>query len=315
MSNTHVQWAIKILTDRGYIVQNPVPEYIQRNPWSEVCRFATNQGFIYLKKVPPALALESTIIKLLYEQFHANVPVILADNQTEFCFLMLDAGISLHNFFKQEFKADILIDTLKNYTKVQLMASDKINLFISLGVPDWRLEKLPMLYQELINQEDLLISDGLTAKELKKTHSLDSKLHSLCKQLSQYKITESIGHCDFHDKNILIDINTNKTTIIDLGEVAITYPLFSLVNCLNMAKENFALTNSQYEQLQEECLQPWLAIESKKHLSEIVAIMQQCWPIHAVLGEYRLLKAVDPIKLQRQGRFANKLRYWIDQYI
>ena len=47
-----------------------------------------------------------------------------------------------------------------------MKAASKIDLFLKMGVPDWRLEKLPILYQELISNEKLLIEDGLNKNEL-----------------------------------------------------------------------------------------------------------------------------------------------------
>jgi hypothetical protein len=99
-----------------------------------------------------------------------------------------------------------------------------------------------------------------------------------------------------------------------LGEVAITHPFFSFHNCLHRAQENFSLSESQYQQLQKNCFEPWLAFESQTHLFEILAIMKQCWSIHAVLGEWRLIQSVDRASyqhLKREGRFATKLRFWI----
>jgi hypothetical protein len=115
---------------------------------------------------------------------------------------------------------------------------------------------------------------------------------------------------------MLVNPNTYQTTLIDLGEVVITHPFFSFGNCLYRATEHFNLSDTQYKQLQEACFQNWLAIESSAHLFAIIAIIHQCWTIHAVLGEYRLIKSVDPIAttlLCRQGRFAGKLRIWIEQ--
>ncbi|MBY0545419.1 MAG: aminoglycoside phosphotransferase family protein, partial [Gammaproteobacteria bacterium] len=96
----HVQWAIHTLKEKGYRIQDTTPEKIQCTPWSEVCRFITDQGIIYLKKVPSALSLESEVIKILHEKFHANVPQIIAENQEQNCFLMLDSGVRLYDFFK-----------------------------------------------------------------------------------------------------------------------------------------------------------------------------------------------------------------------
>lgn len=94
-------------------------------------------------------------------------------------------------------------------------------------MPDWRLDKLPKLYQQLIAQDKLLMNDGITKDELKMLEKLDLPLFSLCSQLSSYNIPETLSHCNFHDKNILVNIDTHKTTTIDLGEVAISHPFFS----------------------------------------------------------------------------------------
>lgn len=314
--NTHIQWAIDTLSHQGYVIQNTTPEIIQQTPWSDVCRFLTNQGYCYLKKTPPALSQESMIINILHEQFHAHVPRIIADNPEQHCFLMHDAGIPLRKFFTQGFQPDVLIQAVQHYTAIQLMTANKLTLFLEKGVPDWRLEKFPLLYQQLIEQEDLLIGDGLTSEEIKKLQKLSSKLLLLCEQLSYYNIPETLGHCDFHDNNILVNTQTHQITLIDLGEVAITHPFFSFLNCVQRAQENYALTNEQYQRLQEACFKHWLSLESPARLFEILSIMRQCWPIHSVLGEYRLMHSVDQAAFQalhREGRLAKNLRFWLKQ--
>lgn len=317
MNDSDIHWAINTLKEYKYLIENTTPKKILATPWSEVYRFRTNKGLIYFKKVPPALSLEPKIIRVLHEQFYAKVPLIIADNHELNCFLMHNAGIQLHHFFNQTFQADLLIQVMLDYTALQMITADKVDLFLDMGIPDWRLEQLPMLYQELIAQEKLLIDDGLNKKELKKLAKLGVKLVSICEQLSQYNIPDTLSHCDFHDKNILVDSHSHQTTMIDLGEVAITHPFFSFHNCLYRAKENFSLTDKQYHHLQEACFKNWLSLESKAHLYEILSIIQQCWSIHSVLGEYRLMKSVDPESfklLNRQGRLANNLRYWLEQY-
>jgi aminoglycoside/choline kinase family phosphotransferase len=316
MNFSSIEWAKQTLNDLGYCLKDSNPEIILETAWSQVYRFQTNRGLVYLKNVPPALSLEIDVIQLLQEQFHAPVPRILAQNQAHHCFLMQDAGFPLHDFFKQEFNAHVLIDMMQHYTALQLSAADKIDLFFKLGVPDWRLQQLPNLYQQLLSEEELLLRDGLTEQELTLLNNVYPKLISICEQLAQYPIPDTFGHADFHDKNILINPQTHQTTLIDLGEVVITHPFFSFVNCLYRATEHIKLASRQYRELQEACFRNWLALESSAHLFEIIAIIQQCWPIHAVLGEYRLIKSIDPIaskQLCRQGRFSGKLRVWIKQ--
>jgi hypothetical protein len=316
MKDPHIEWALSALNNLGFQIEPITPEIILDTAWSEVCRFQTNFGSVYLKKVPAALSLEANVILLLQQQFNAPVPQILAHNQEHHCFLMQDAGIPLHDVFKQEFRPNLLIDTMHHYTKLQIDSADKINLLLDLGVPDWRLQQLPRLYNQLMNEEELLIGDGLTQKELKQLKNLENKVQILCDQLASFKVPDTFGHADFHDKNILVNPNTHQTTLIDLGEVVITHPFFSFVNCLYRATEHLKLPSNQYKKLQEDCFKNWLSIESSAHLFEIIAIIEQCWAIHAVLGEYRLIKSIDPIAsitLRRQGRFAGKLRGWIEQ--
>ncbi|CZI43197.1 TPA: phosphotransferase [Legionella pneumophila] len=316
MKTPHIEWALSSLNDSGYQLETLIPEIILDTAWSEVCRFQTNLGFVYLKTVPSALSLEANVIQLLQKQFNASVPHIIAHNQELHCFLMQDAGIPLHEVFKQEFKPNLLIDTMYHYTMLQINSAAKISLFLDLGVPDWRLPQLPRLYHQLMNEEELLIGDGLTQGELKQLKSLASKLQILCDQLANFKVPDTFGHADFHDKNILANLSTHQTTLIDLGEVVITHPFFSFVNCLYRATEHLNLSDTQYKELQEDCFKNWLSIESSAHLFEIIAIINQCWTIHAVLGEYRLIKSITSTaaeSLCRQGRFSSKLRTWIEQ--
>ncbi len=314
MYENQVRWAIATLHEKNYQLLSQTPDVIQENPWAIVYRFQSNQGFVYLKCVPSELSIEPTIIKILLSEFNANVPVIIAENSSLFCFLMKDAGIQMHQYFKQNFQSDILIKTMREYTNLQITATHKIDRFLELGIPDWRLEKLPALYDKIIAEKKLLLDDGLSKNEVEKLRKLAPTLSSLCSQLAQYNIKDTFGHADFHDKNICINPDTGKTTIIDLGEVVITYPFFSFLNCLFRAKENFSLTDEQYHQLQMDCFVPWLEFESQENLLGILRIINQCWPIHSVLGEYRLMKSVNQVdyqKLLRQGRFANNFRYWL----
>ncbi|HAU4259107.1 TPA: aminoglycoside phosphotransferase family protein, partial [Legionella pneumophila] len=88
MKNPHIEWALSALNNLGFQIEPTKPEIILDTAWSEVCRFQTNFGLVYLKKVPSALSLETNVIQLLQQQFNAPVPQILAHNQELNCFLM-----------------------------------------------------------------------------------------------------------------------------------------------------------------------------------------------------------------------------------
>ena len=57
----------KYLQENGYKINSPF-QIVQDTPYSCVVKFSTDQGFIYLKTTPPALSIESSVIKILHEQ-------------------------------------------------------------------------------------------------------------------------------------------------------------------------------------------------------------------------------------------------------
>ena len=311
-----IEWALDTLQKLGYSIQNATPETILQAPWSSVYRFKTQQGYFYLKKVPPALSLEVQVMNLLRQTCAASVPKLIANNSQEHCFLMQDAGIPLCEFFKQRFDAELLIRATHDYIAIQRKSLAYLPLFLDIGVPDWRLIKIPERYSVLIQQEELLKADGLTHAEVKQLSQLTPKLISLCEQLSYCNIPDTFGHSDFHDNNLLIHPQTRQITLIDLGEVDITHPLFSSLNILHRVKENCALSDDSYQALHQQALQPWLDYAPYDHLLKAVSLIQQCWSIHAAITEYRLLTSVDADSFRQllgQGRLAKKLRAWLTQ--
>ena len=316
MSLTSISWAFTTLQNLGYRLQNPVPEVTLQTPWSSVYRFNTDQGLLYLKQVPPGLSKESQVIHLLQETCGAPVPLVIADNSQLHCFLMQNAGITLREYFKQGFNADLLLTAIHDYIAVQRKSTPHLDGLLNLEASDWRIANFPACYTLLINQKDLLIADGLTHAEIKQLSSLTPKLISLCEQLSQYPIPDTFSHNDFHDNNLLINPKTQKITLVDLGEVAVTHPFFSLLNCLHQIKKNHALSEDAYQSLQEQTLQPWLNYASQDQLLAAMSLIQQCWPIHRALTVYRLLTSIEATgatQLLGQGKLANMLKIWLVQ--
>ncbi len=223
-----IKWATDSLVSKGYSLH--LPEIIQETPWSNVIRFTTEKGDFYLKQPAPLLAQEAKVLQLLALQFNARVPAVIAINDDLHCFLMKDAGLSLRKHLQNEFHPDLLCQAIKKFTAFQRSTENNIKPFLALDVADWRLNKLPQLYEQIINQVDFLKADGMTDKEQQTLHDLSSHISKEFKLLSEYNIPETIVQPDFNTNNILICRDTNQFTFIDLGELAITHPFFSLHN-------------------------------------------------------------------------------------
>lgn len=289
-----LKWGTDCLVSNGYSLEHS-PEIVLTTPWSTVIRFSTSTGDVYLKQTAPSISLEPKIIRLLSEQFHARVPVVIAINDDLHCFLMKDAGKSLRETLKAEFRPDLLCQAIKQYAVIQRSTEDHIETFLKLGVPDWRLGKLPILYDQIINQTDFLKAEGITDKELQILQALSPQFSAQCALLSNYGIPETLGHHDFHDNNILIDQHTKRMTFVDLGETAIIHPFFSLYTCLRQSITHHGVKEADqtYRKLQDACFETWLGSATKNQLLEVFILVKQLWPLYSALDCYRLMMSVD----------------------
>jgi hypothetical protein len=199
---------------------------------------------------------------------------------------------------------------------MQLTVSENVDIFLDIGVPDWRLDKLPGLYMQLLAQKEILLSDGLSEKEITELEELLPKLSGLCQTLSEYGIKPSIVQPDFQDNNTLIADKSNEITIIDLGEIVISHPFFSLVGCLRQAKKHYALTakDAAYQQLQDACFNNFTIFAAKNDLLDAFSIASVVWIIYEALAQYRLHQACDTEifkSFQRRGRLSGSLKEFI----
>lgn len=311
-----IQWACDTLLLQGYALRNKIPENVQNTPWSYVIRLVTFEGYVYLKHTPPLLALEANINQILYEHFHAAVPEVIARNNELNCFLMKDAGRPLREILKKKFEVELLCNAINQFTSMQLAVVDHINIFLDIGVPDWRLDKLNYLFEQLLSQKEILIADGLLEQEYTELENLFPRIAQLCKRLLDFSIQQTIVQCDFHDNNLLFKDKAHNLTIIDLGEIVISHPFFSLVGFLRQAKFHHSLKDdgNAYLQLKNTCFKNYLTFESERNLMDAFAIAEILWNIYEALAQYRLRLACDKEKFmryQQHGKLSARLKEFI----
>lgn len=313
IKNEIIQWGLEYLSKHGYTVKNNHSEDVQIRPWSYVIRYNTSAGWIYLKQTPKLIALEATITKILRDQFHAPVSEVIASNSELDCFLMKDAGHPLRAILKKQFDAELLCKAVDAFTEMQITVSNDVDSFINIGVPDYRLNKLPILYKELILKKEVLMIDGLTEKEINELESLIPAVSELCKKLSEYAIPQTLVQPDFHDNNTLIDDASQKITVIDLGEIVISHPFFSLINFLQQIKKHHGLTeqDSAYQKIHSACFKNFTRFESSEDLLEAFDLSKILLHVYGVLASYRLIEACDKKEIESYygaGKLSDELK-------
>ena len=315
-----LQWAKHHLTCNKKI--NVFTHHIVvETSYSVVYKIETSQGIVYLKQVPHPLFLELHLLQLLHDSQCENIPEVLGDSSKLNCFLTTSCGeMSLRHLFHGKINFDILKQGISNYTNIQRQLENQIEQLITIGIPDWRLQKLPELYKKLIHNERLLIEDGLTKKEIQQLHSLSNACVELAEKISQYNIPDTIDHRDFHENNMLLDEKTGAINIIDWGEAVITHPFFSLNTCLWNLTYFYKITasDSHYHQLQSHCVSSWLNLYDEITLLKILKITNQLLGVYAALEYERLYQITKDqsktIQQEHPGSIAGCLRTFLKSW-
>jgi hypothetical protein len=282
-----IVWAQSYLIKNGYDIK-AVPDITRAMPWSKVTHFATSKGSVYLKEMTFLFSLEPTLIKTMAQWDGDFIPKVIAQNNDLNCFLMEDAGIPLSKFLKEDVQIEILENALSICANIQRKTEKQVDALLSIGVPDWRLSKLPGLYLLLIQQEDILKADGVTPAEIKTLHKLYPRFLFLCDCLSKFNIPETIEHTDFHGNNILI--KDNHLTIGDWGDAVVSHPFYSLASYLNSAIRYHGVTEGDevYNSLQNLYLTMWAEFAPKGQLIEAFHLIQKLRPIQIALSFIRV---------------------------
>ncbi len=312
-----LQWAINHLSfDKNmHVLSHRV---IVETSYSIVYQIESSQDTFYLKQVPKALFLEPYTLKFLHTSQCTSIPEIIAENKRLNSFITTSCGdISLRHLFQGEINMDMLKRGIDAYTRIQRQLENKTESLFKLGIPDWQLHQLPIKYNELINNTDLLKNDGLTPKEIAQLYQLIPTCIELCEKAAQYYIPETINHCDIHENNMLLDNKTGAINIIDWGECVVTHPFLSLNGCLwnltyfNKIKES----DADYRKLQLQCISPWKNQYDETTLLEILGITNQLLGIFAALSYERLYQMTQDesytVQQEHPGSIAGCLRTFL----
>ncbi|MFM8454391.1 MAG: GNAT family N-acetyltransferase [Gammaproteobacteria bacterium] len=291
---------------------------IAQTPWSEVFEINTGEKIVYLKQTPKDLFLEVEIIKLLSQKSNfKELPTLIKANKNLCAFIMEKSGdLTLREHFSGKLDQDLFLKAIEIYKNLQKSSINHVDALIKKGVPDWRLNKFPELYNQLISSEKFLTEHGLDAEQQEKLQSNKNQIKNRCEKLSSYKIPECLNHSDFHDNNMVYDQSTKSIAIIDLAEMAINHPFFSIMACLGAVKNTYNLTEEVYQLLEEQVYSGFL--NNQKDLKEILGLIKILNPLYLLFNQKRFLDSIhlpfdprNPISVKQHGRIKQGFMWFI----
>ena len=286
-----MNWGISALRQKGYMLEQ-TPEIVVQTPWSTVIRFLTSKGSFYLKQTPPDLFIETKIIKAIQNNMENSLtPRIISQNPDLNCYIMASCGNhSLRTKFNGVIDAELLVQGLKTYIKIIRSSEQNLEIFEKIGMPDWRIHRIPDLFVDFLNKKDMLLQEGLTQDELDKLIGLVPTIQSICDSISENKIKNTLVNGDFNENNMISNESTHHISLIDWGESVITHPFFSIASLLrnNARRYKLDLNGLFLEDIKQKCLSNWLDVASEAELNTIYQSIQRILPIFSTLAIHRL---------------------------
>lgn len=215
-------WIEIELARLGAAVTGPI-EQPHATQWSTVLRVPTADGDVWFKAPAPELAFEAGLVDLLSERRPDCVPALLARDLESGWMLMADAGTRMRELVETESDLDRWLAVLPLYAGLQLDLLGDVEELLARGVPDLRLERLPGLYEELLDE---LADAAAPADELEQLRREVDRVHALVEELATFAIPESIQHDDLHDGQVFQ--RDGRYLLLDWGDACVSHPFFTL---------------------------------------------------------------------------------------
>lgn len=266
--------------------------------WSTILRIPTSIGNIYFKAVIPNLVYEAVLIQTLYHWYPDCIPQILAVNKEQGWLLMSDGGMRLRESLKTEDDIQCWADSLPIYVQLQKQSVQHLDELLELGVPDRRLATLPIKFQALLTNPELLglnRPDGLSLEEYQRLQDSVDRMEQLCEDLAKFGIPQTLDHGDLHDGNVFI--RDGYYRLIDWGDSSVTHPFFTLHSIYFSLKQRFGIERSSFwfKQIKEFYLQSWTEYNTKEKLEAAFDLAQQLSLIPSALRWLPVLSGMDKV--------------------
>jgi len=197
--------------------------------WSTVMSVSTNEGKLFFKATAPETRQEIALTQKLAEWYPDDMPELISADTAHGWMLMRDGGDPLRASIRPTKDIKPWEPVIIRYAELQIGLAKHVDEMLALGIPDHRLAALPLLYSQLLADEESLIigqEKGLTDDEFHQLQNLKPRFEYICAKLAALGIPESINHGDFHDGNVLM--KDGRITFFDWGDADVTHPFVSL---------------------------------------------------------------------------------------
>lgn len=308
------QWIRDELAAQAITITGPIDQFHVR-PWSTVMRIPTSQGDVYFKASASVCAHDTAVTQIIYRLRPDNIPAILAIDAERGWLLLADGGLRLREAFHVEKKPmSDWSQILAQYADFQMAMAEHVDELLAAGVPDQRLERLPGLYEEILNDTQWLLidqPDGLTSAEYERLKAAVPQVAQICHQLASCGVPDSLHHNDLHDGNIFV--GNGRYLFFDWGDSSVSHPFFCLRTVFVSIEYTFGLAENDaiFDTFSWAYLARWTKFETEANLMTAFTLARQLWALSSAV-KYRMhVSQVEEMREQYAGAVPGLLQEFL----
>jgi len=307
----YAQWIRQQAASAGIQLTAAI-EPVKLNASATILRVSSDRGMLFFKVPMASFAFEAKLTASLARWFPAALPRVIAVDESRGWLLMEDAGTTLKQRSQEHFEVEQWMTMLRDYAQLQQATVQRMATLAEIGVPDRHLDKLPTLYQALLEADDrdsvLLLDqpDGITSAELNELHAAVDQVRALCQQLASFNIPETLHHDDFHVGNVTV--RDDRILFIDWGESCLAHPFYSLMLALRYAKLVFNCDDVRLDYLRDAYLEAWLDYAPMAELRRAFTVAAQLGTLCRTLTWVQVARGV---RAEARAEYADAVPYWL----
>jgi hypothetical protein len=295
-------------------ITGPV-EIVHQRPWSTFARLPTDQGTIYFKAPAPVFQFEAALTEALARwRPDCTVPLLAIDRERGWL-LSAEAGTTLRSLDRSVEQVKHWLKLLPFYSEFQIEMAARVPELLAVGMPDRRLEQLPHLYAQLLDDTQNLrvgLEPGLTQAEHQRLRALQPRVARLCEQLAAYGLPVTLAHEELHENNILVQ--DDRYIFTDWSDSSVGHPFFSMVVTPRSIAAWLKLDahGPELEQVRDAYLEPWTKFERRGRLLAALDLAYRLGRVNRALSWHHDTKVLSG---KYKTAYAGSLPGWLQDFL
>jgi Phosphotransferase enzyme family len=174
-------------------------------------------GGAWFKACHGTQVFEARLTAVLSRRWPDRVAEVLAHDEGRAWLLLADAGTAIAELANAP---EIWLEALPRYAELQRGEVHHVEDHLAHGVPDLRVDRLPVLFRALLD-----LDLPLREREIARLRAFEPELARLCGELATEHPITSIQHDDLHLWNLFV--RGAEVRVLDWGDSSIGDPFWS----------------------------------------------------------------------------------------